>query len=268
LAQYTFRQALRTAPLYPLALSLHGTNDGIFLAIGGSSSHINLYTSLANTIDFTLVATLKGHEDWVRGLDFTTLNSDIYLASASQDRYIRLWKISQSQNDIDLYPFFANSTNTSFTSLGGDSYPFTLGNRNYNVTFSALLPGHDDWVFTVRFHPSNPEILLSSSADASLIIWRPEPQSGIWIPETRLGEVSSLKGATTAQGSSGGFSGSLWRGEKDVLSWGKTGAWRHWTHSEEGKWIQKAAVGGPIRSVKGISWDSLGRYLLSVRYLP
>jgi len=143
------------------------------------------------------------------------------------------------------------------------------------VTFSALLPGHDDWVFTVNFHPCNPESLLSASADASLIIWRPEDTSGIWIPETRLGEVSSLKGATTAQGSTGGFWGGLWSRNGDaVFSWGKTGGWRAWWledgDSEGGesegvkRWLQRNAVGGATRSVKDISWDEQGRWLVSV----
>ena len=160
--------------------------------------------------------------------------------------------------------------NTSLTAaLGGESYPFTLNSQPYSVTFSALLPGHDDWVFTVHFHPLNPDILLSSSADASLIIWRPEETSGIWIPETRLGEVSSLKGATTAQGSTGGFWGGVWGvGGDYVASWGKTGGWRVWRDEGNGEWIQRPAVGGAIRAVKGISWDHEGRFLFSTRYVP
>jgi len=151
--------------------------------------------------------------------------------------------------------------------LGGESYSFTLNYQNYSITFSALLPGHDDWVFTVSFHPTNPNLLLSASADASLIIWRPEENSGIWIPETRLGEVSSLKGATTAQGSSGGFWGGVWSPDgNEVSSWGKTGAWRVWKDTGDFIWQQKAAVSGAIRSVKGVSWDPQGRYLLSTRY--
>lgn len=135
------------------------------------------------------------------------------------------------------------------------------------MTFSALLPGHDDWVFTVQFHPTNPDVLLSASADASLIIWRPEENSGIWIPETRLGEVSALKGATTAQGSSGGFWGGLWSNNgSEVACWGKTGGWRIWEDQGDGRWIQKNAAGGATRAIKGISWDPEGKYLLSVRY--
>jgi elongator complex protein 2 len=163
-------------------------------------------------------------------------------------------------------PSHKPTNNSLAVALGGESYPFTLNGHNYAVMFSALLPGHDDWVFTVRFHPTNPELLLSASADASLIIWRPEENSGIWIPETRLGEVSSLKGATTAQGSSGGFWGGVWSPNgSEVASWGKTGGWRVWCDQGDGMWSQKSAVGGYIRAVKGISWDPQGRYLLGVR---
>ena len=162
-------------------------------------------------------------------------------------------------------PLSANIRLTA--ALGGDSYPFSIAEKNFLVTFSALLPGHDDWVFTANFHPTLPDVLLSASADASLIIWRPDALSGIWIPETRLGEVSSLKGATTAQGSSGGFWGGIWAFQgKEVASWGKTGGWRLWSEKDEGLWIQRNAVGGSIRGVKGLSWDDNGRYLLSVRY--
>jgi len=105
--QFTFSQTLKISPLYPLTLSLRSTINGILLAIGGSSPHVHIYASSKDTFEFTRIAILKGHEDWIRGLDFTTLQNDIYLASASQDRYIRLWKFSLSNppssttNDTD-----------------------------------------------------------------------------------------------------------------------------------------------------------------------
>jgi elongator complex protein 2 len=288
---FTLVQSLRTSPLYPLTLALHKSPDGYLLAIGGSSPHIHIYTSPLTNLSFTNATILKGHEDWIRGLDFTSTDNDITLASASQDRYVRLWRISPpsssssssttttiNPNDTDalyhpfhpLSPTFILLTQIhSLTeALGGESYPFTLNNKTYNIIFSALLPGHDDWVFTVKFHPTNPNQLLSASADASLIIWRPEEDNGIWIPETRLGDVSSLKGATTAQGSSGGFWGGVWSPRRDeVACWGKTGGWRVWIDSGDSIWQQKSAISGAIRSVKGISWDPLGRYLLSTRYI-
>lgn len=94
--QFTLKQTLRMSPVYPLQLSLYTTENGTFLAIGGSSPHVYLYASPPESINFTRVAILKGHEDWIRGLDFTASDSDIYLATASQDRYVRLWRITQS----------------------------------------------------------------------------------------------------------------------------------------------------------------------------
>jgi elongator complex protein 2 len=102
-------QTLQTAPQYPLTLALHAASEGFILAIGGSSSHIHIYVSPRDPLHFQKAAVLKGHEDWIRGLDFTSLKQspDIYLASASQDRYIRLWKISHAitstsqTNDLD-----------------------------------------------------------------------------------------------------------------------------------------------------------------------
>jgi len=110
---YTLVQTLRISPLYPLTLALHKSTDGYLLAIGGSSPHIHIYTSPLTDLSFTKAVVLKGHEDWIRGLDFTSTDTDITLASASQDRYVRLWQISPSSstttihpNDTDaLYPF-------------------------------------------------------------------------------------------------------------------------------------------------------------------
>ena len=64
--------------------------------------------------------TLAGHKDWIRAIDFATYtkpsssslsengtshfnDGDLILASASQDKYIRLWKVASSSshsNDI------------------------------------------------------------------------------------------------------------------------------------------------------------------------
>ena len=42
---------------------------------------------------------MTGHEGWIRSLDFaresTEAGSDLLLASASQDKYIRIWRLHQ-----------------------------------------------------------------------------------------------------------------------------------------------------------------------------
>jgi len=94
--EYALIQTLRISSFYPLVLALHERDEALFLAIGGSSYHVHLYVSPCDLINFSPAAILKGHEDWVRGLSFTHSVSDIILASASQDRYVRLWKITPS----------------------------------------------------------------------------------------------------------------------------------------------------------------------------
>ena len=110
---YSRVQTLRISPLYPLTLALHNNKDGVLLAIGGSSPHIHIYVSRLNPISFTSVAILKGHEDWIRGLDFTFTGNELTLASASQDRYVRLWRISPTSptiiNSSDLDALFPPS---------------------------------------------------------------------------------------------------------------------------------------------------------------
>jgi len=109
---YRLLQTIRIERFYPLTLAFHQTEDTILLAIGGSSSNIHLYVSTATSPSFQPAAILKGHEDWIRGLSFTSSPSEILLATASQDRYIRLWKIhpsipqsQQPSTDTDaLYP--------------------------------------------------------------------------------------------------------------------------------------------------------------------
>lgn len=91
------------------------------LAIALTEKKIHLYTSPAlrptsvsassstsTRVKFSKALTLEGHEDWIRCLDFTRyprseaqdseVETDVMLASGSQDGYIRLWRISPVPN--------------------------------------------------------------------------------------------------------------------------------------------------------------------------
>jgi hypothetical protein len=72
----------------------------LLLASGGTDSAVTLYCRAAGRPDFELVTRLAGHENWVRGLAFTRVREagggvSLLLASASQDRYLRLWLVQQ-----------------------------------------------------------------------------------------------------------------------------------------------------------------------------
>jgi WD40 repeat protein len=72
----------------------------VLLASGGTDSAIRLYCRAAGRPGFELVTRLAGHENWVRGLAFTRVREagggvSLLLASASQDRYLRVWLVQQ-----------------------------------------------------------------------------------------------------------------------------------------------------------------------------
>jgi elongator complex protein 2 len=96
-------------------------------------------------------------------------------------------------------------------------------------------------------------------------IWEPDASTGVWVTVTRLGEISAEKGSTTATGSTGGFWTGLWSPSGEtVVSLGRTGSWRLWSHDlEQDRWIQGVGVSGHTLPVMGIAWSKEGDYLLS-----
>ena len=257
---------------FPLSIALSyldGTSGSKVLAVGGTNSAIHIYVSTED--EFQHSATLTGHEGWIRSLAFTNESlsgsSDLLLASASQDKYIRLWRIHRG------FQLPAASRATQDPALGvvarslsNKAHRFHANSDAYSVTFEALLLGHDDWIYTVQWHRlhDKPQ-LLSASADNSLAIWEADSSSGIWICSARLGEISVQKGSTTATGSTGGFWTGLWSPSADaVASLDRGGSWRLWKRDTDGtKWAPQVGISGHTKEVKSITWSRNGAYLLS-----
>ncbi|GAA6028373.1 hypothetical protein JCM8097_007000 [Rhodosporidiobolus ruineniae] len=102
-----------------MALSYLPASSSLALAIGGTETRIQLYTSSSATQpQFSKSLSLEGHSDWVRTLSFVTpiptpgppaaststaasslaydvSPGEVLLASGSQDNYIRLWRFSR-----------------------------------------------------------------------------------------------------------------------------------------------------------------------------
>lgn len=278
-------QTIKASPKYfPLSLALStlgNSEDSYILASAGTKDIVQIYIASSNAgeaagPEFKLQANLTGHEGWIRSLHFArekkggAADSDLLLASASQDKYIRLWRVHEGRE----LPAQAaqNSDPASGAYLPGRSpsnkaYRMKPGDVDYSITFEALLFGHDDWIYSAKWHAQNDGKLqlLSTSADNSLAIWEADPSSGIWVTSARLGELSREKGATTATGSIGGFWTGLWSPSgASVVCLGRTGSWRRWDYSqEEERWLPEIAVTGHSRAVMGISWSGNGEYLLS-----
>lgn len=267
-------QSVKTTKKFiPLALALSPLDDeanGIVLAVVGTTNTVQIFTAGASDLEFTLQATLPGHENWVRSLDFikekTEAGSDLLLASASQDKYVRLWRLHQGTALSALNNATGLDLSVSLTP-GNKIHKISAGGTKYCVMFEALLLGHEDWIYTARWSRTadGKLLLLSASADNSLSIWESDPESGIWITGARLGEVSREKGATTATGSIGGFWTGLWSpAGTTVITLGRTGSWRRWDYNpSDDAWQQTYAISGHTRAVTGLSWSQDGTYLLS-----
>lgn len=261
---------------YPLALALTTLSNGdIVLASAGTTSAIQIYVRAKSGSEFELQATLSGHESWVRSLDFTkernSPDSDVLLASASQDRYVRLWRFRQDQLESTPEQHSNNDLLAALEpkSLSNKAHQVGSSASKYSITFEALLIGHEDWIYTARWAPRSDDdtapALLSASADNSLAIWNADSASGLWVCSSRLGEISSQKGSTSATGSTGGFWIGLWQPQgRSVASLGRTGSWRQWTFDPTHDiWNQQIGISGHVQEVQGVAWAPNGSYLLS-----
>jgi elongator complex protein 2 len=265
-------QTIQTSPrFFPLALALTEvtTCKDLLMAVAGTRGFVQIYVAVRDK-PFSCQATLPGHEGWVRSLAITKetneLDCDLLLASASQDKYIRLWRIQQSKNSPGDVECEQTCLAISERGLSNKAYMLKSSKASFSLTFEALLLGHEDWIYTVSWNAKHGRLrLLSASADSSLAIWESETSSGIWVCTTRLGEISSQKGSTTATGSTGGFWIGLWSPSGEtVASLGRTGSWRLWTYDGyEDRWIQAIGLSGHTKAVTCIAWAKDGSYLLS-----
>ncbi|SCU79248.1 LAMI_0A07954g1_1 [Lachancea mirantina] len=251
--------------IFPLCLALKAVGKKNFImALGGTAANVFVYSFDVEgglKTSFQLAAELEGHEDWIKALDFYEETSgNFILASGSQDRYIRLWRIKC--NNLIGVPVYEDS---KLKLLSNKLYKFSISpGYEVAINFEALIIGHDDWVSSVRWHPTKLQ-LLASTADTALMIWEPDELSGVWVCATRLGELSS-KGASTATGSAGGFWSCLWfnaNGRDIILTNGKTGSWRKWISNDALGWDQDVGISGASREVTDVAWSPNGRYLLS-----
>lgn len=117
--------------------------------------------------------------------------TDLLLASGAQDTFIRLWKVSTHSAADE------NTQDQSFRAraLRQIRTTFAVNENTYEVKLEALLTGHDNWVYSVRWHPrvnnTQPMILLSASMDRTMIMWHPDPATGIFVDAVRVGEVGN-----------------------------------------------------------------------------
>ncbi|XP_068642219.1 elongator complex protein 2 [Aristolochia californica] len=262
-------------PMVALSLAeLHGEMGRLILAMGGLDNKVHLYCG-EQSGKFIYTCELNGHTDWIRSLDFSlplVTGSDkdsLLLASSSQDRSIRIWK-------IELLPSVANSeVPYRKEEIGLASYiegpSFIAGGSNYQVSLESLLIGHEDWVYSVKWQPPiresqeqnkwhQPQSILSASMDKTMMIWRPEKTTGIWINVVTVGELSHC---------ALGFYGGHWGpGGDAILAHGYGGSFHMWKNigGNIENWQPQVVPSGHSAAVTDITWARSGDYLLSVSH--
>lgn len=271
--EFELVQTISTSPrFFPLALALAelGPSGDLMLAVAGTKSFLQMHVAERGK-NFSLQATLRGHEGWVRSLAITdgakSMNGDIFLASASQDKHIRLWRVREGRKVPDVASSMYHALESTEKALSNKTHWLEASALTYSLTFEALLLGHEDWIYTLSWrHDFKRLQLLSASADNSLALWEPEANSGVWVCTTRLGEINAQKGSTTATGSTGGFWIGLWSptGEH-IVCLGRTGSWRLWNYDRNlARWVQGIGISGHTKPVTDIAWAKDGTYLLSL----
>ncbi|XP_015587414.1 probable elongator complex protein 2 [Cephus cinctus] len=222
------------------------------LALSMEDSSVQLYCQDSSE-NFIKVQLLVGHEDWIRCMDFAhDNNGNVLLATGSQDSTIRLWKISMDKEEIDP------------DELKQKKQQFLVEKIKYNVTLESILSSHEGWIYGIHWHPAKicngkydqPMKLLSSSLDKTMIIWEPDPVSGIWLESIRVGDVG---------GNSVGFYGCKFgpNGES-ILAHGYQGSFHIWKYLQEtNNWAPETAPSGHFAEVVDLCWDSKGRFLMT-----
>ncbi|RUS14228.1 WD40-repeat-containing domain protein, partial [Endogone sp. FLAS-F59071] len=312
------------------------------LASGHTDKRVVIYIRPRD--QFVRSLALQGHDNWVRSLAFATYTAtarggvpvsnshhtlregDLLLASASQDKYIRLWRVAaqggaeeeRGRNEgaaekgltkdmlealeesvltgesvqlstkahvIDVEIAGENESQKKYVySISGSILvllcPGHLTNfavpgvirQRYSIMFEALLMGHDDWVFSIgwqkptlvqnqdgikRYH--QPMALISASSDKSMMIWKPDLETGVWVNEVRVGEIG---------GTLGFYGGLFGPGGGHILAHGYNGAFHLWQNmavdNDGNDWQPQVTASGHFNEVQSLAWDTMHQYLVSV----
>lgn len=222
-----------------------------------------MFSSLS--FKFYCLHTLIGHEDWIRDIDVCQpMQNQLLIASSSQDNYIRLWKlesnvlknrdeistkflfesnivIEQEPNQIDKLNEDEDEENSITKSEKNEeelklkSSLFTIHCTKldsfiqYSINLESVLLGHEDWIYTVKFHPKMPNgqplTLISASMDKTLVVWTYNQANSVWIDVARAGDIG---------GNTLGFYGATFDPtSKYIIAHGYQGALHLWKRNQE-----------------------------------
>ncbi|XP_077404393.1 elongator complex protein 2 isoform X2 [Vanacampus margaritifer] len=235
------------------------------LACGGDDSRVHLYVQSPEK-KLQRVMMLQGHEDWVRGVAWTSVGGELLLASCSQDCLIRVWRLraksgsgARAEGEQDDAVIKMKEDVFGLEEQEGDS------GAVFAVALETVLAGHENWVYGVHWQPPTYEggkrheslSLLSASMDKTMILWTPDQASGVWMEQVRVGEVG---------GNTLGFYGCQMSPDACmILAHAFHGALHLWSKDAiSGEWRPDVVLSGHFDAVQDLSWDPEGEFVISV----
>ena len=177
-----------------------------FIAYGGDGND-NIRMRYSDDGDWR--GELTGHTDTVRSLAFKP--NSYLLASASDDKTIRIWDVSDNTNlrhvltlrgHTEWVHSVAWSPDGRTLASASDDGTVRLWNPDNGINF-AVLRGHTAGVLSVAWSPDG-RILASGSRDHTIRLWDPDTHGTLRVLRRHLSSVSSLAfhpdGQTLASG--------------------------------------------------------------------
>ena len=163
--------SIYSARFSPVPLSSSPDANSRFFATAGWDGAIALWKQTADRR--TLVRVLKGHDSTIAAIAYSPDGAT--LASASADKSIKLWRVSEGKAIATLNGHSDGVTSLAFSP---DGERVASGSNDKSVklwsTVSgkllATLSGHNDGVTSVAFSPKD-NLLASGSYDRSVILW-------------------------------------------------------------------------------------------------
>lgn len=206
---------------------------------------------------------LLGHQNALRYFSYTPqmANEVTFMASCSQDSYIRLWKIQPLSNISDTMGGHEGDLLQKYESKTSFILKDELETKVYNITLESVLTGHQESVSSVTWGIHNDRheeskqspsqlsdfCLLSCSFDFTVCVWKPDQETGIWSVESTLGAMQGNKHAY--------YGAQFLSDDQEILAYTFNGAMHQWKRNQEGRWIPQLTIKGHFGEVTDLDWD-------------
>ena len=158
------------------------SDEKLLIASGSQDNYIRLWKLDSNVLSKKedINTKLIIEEDSVR-------NSDVSVANEQADKNI---DADESDEEDGLHQ---KKSEILEEELKLKSSLFTIHSKKldnyvqYSINLESVLYGHEDWIYTVKFHPrmsyGQPLILISASMDKTLVVWKYNEENAVWIDE-------------------------------------------------------------------------------------